>query len=243
MQSSALEPLGLGRAHFFLVSRLTFLIIYFGLPCVRTRSWKMLVIKPRGEGEQWLECSPVAPCRQPLQSRPACLYLKRKRGRLSPPLPLLMIFFFFLFFSSGDRGGLLPERADVRQRHTAKPHSSWGENLLWIKPRPQSGLVLILLLCAQSNWRGPDYRRYLWRLTAIWSQHSDTTFGANWVYLDYKLQLDCTKAEPLLAIMSNFTLNQRVMLETCLCSSKAQRPNYSGPWKWLMDCVCLWAYC
>lgn len=113
MQSSALEPLGLGRAHFFLVSRLTFLIIYFGLPCVRTRSWKMLVIKPRGEGEQRLECSPVAPCRQPLQSRPACLYLKRKRGRLSPPLPLLMIFFFF-FFSP-----LVTEEACYRSEQTS----------------------------------------------------------------------------------------------------------------------------
>lgn len=215
------KHLVLVESTFFLVSRLTFLIIYFGLPCVRTRSWKMLVIKPRGEGEQRLECSPVAPCRQPLQSSPACLYLKRKRGRLSPPLPLLMI--SFSFFSPGHRGGLLPEWADVGQSHTAKLHSSWGENLLWIKPRPQSGLVLILLLCAQSNWRGPDYRRYLWRLTAIWSQHSDATFGGSWVYLDYKLRLDCTKANFLLAIMSNFTLNQHVMLETCLCSSRAQK--------------------
>lgn len=94
------KHLVLVESTFFLVSRLTFLIIYFGLPCVRTRSWKMLVIKPRGEGEQRLECSPVAPCRQPLQSSPACLYLKRKRGRLSPPLPLLMISFsFFLPWS------------------------------------------------------------------------------------------------------------------------------------------------
>lgn len=187
-----------------------------------------------GETEAWmLPSCPLPPTSPVSPSMP--LFEEEEREVIHPPLPLLMI--SFSFFSPGHRGGLLPEWADVGQSHTAKLHSSWGENLLWIKPRPQSGLVLILLLCAQSNWRGPDYRRYLWRLTAIWSQHSDTTFGGNWVYLDYKLRLDCTKAEFLLAIMSNFTLNQHVMFETCLCSSKAQRPNYSGPWKWLLDCV------
>lgn len=147
--------------------------------------------------------------------------------------------FFFLAVSSGHRGGLLPERADVGQSHAAKLHSSWGENLLWIKPRPQSGLVLISPLCVQSDWRGPDYRRYLWRLAAIWSQHSDMNFfGANWVYLDCKLRLDYSKAEPLLVIMSNFALNQRVILEMCFCCSEVQSPKYNGPWKWLILCLC-----
>lgn len=33
-------------------------------------------------------------------------------------------FFFFFALSSGHRGGLLPERADVGQSHAAKLHSS-----------------------------------------------------------------------------------------------------------------------
>lgn len=128
MQSSALEPLGLGRGHFFLVSRLTFLIIYFGLPCVRTRSWKMLVIKARGEGEQRLECSPVAPCRQPLQSCTACLYLKRKRGRLSPPFASAYDFFFPFFLPWSQRR--LVTRASRRrvEPHCKAPFQLRGES-------------------------------------------------------------------------------------------------------------------
>lgn len=63
MQSSSLEPLGLGIGDFFFffVSRLTFLIIYFGLPCVHTRSWKRLVINRGVKGERGLNAPQLPP--------------------------------------------------------------------------------------------------------------------------------------------------------------------------------------
>lgn len=150
---------------------------YLFRPALRVlRSWKMLLIKPRGEGGNRGLNAPQLPPAAKLSSPAQHASIWRGREGGYPHLCLCLWFLFLFFFSPGHRGGLLPEWADVGQSNTAVRHSSWGENLLWIKPRPQSGLVLILPLCAQSNWRGPDYRRYLWRLTAIWSQHSDTTF-------------------------------------------------------------------
>lgn len=162
MQSSPLEQLGLGRGDFLFLGWHSSLSILARLACTsgRGKYW----LKTEERGGEGLECSPVPPCRQPLPRSSACLYLKRKRGRLSLPLPCLWI-----FFTPGHRRGLLPEQADVVESHAAKLYSSWGENLQWIRPRPQSGLVLISLLFVQSDWRGADYHQYLWRLTAIWS--------------------------------------------------------------------------
>lgn len=65
---------------------------------------------------------------------------------------ILTFALLMIFFSLGHRRGLLPEQADIVESHAAKSYSSWGGNLLWIKPRPQSGLVLIsLLLCSQTE--------------------------------------------------------------------------------------------
>lgn len=145
MQSSPLEQLGLGRGDFEFLGWHSSLSILACLACTlgRGKAW----LKTEECGGEGLECSPVPPYRHPLQWSSACLYLKRKGGRLSLPLPCLWIFFL-----PGHRRGLLPEQADIVESHAAKLYSSWGENLLWIKPRPQSGLVLIsLLLCSQTE--------------------------------------------------------------------------------------------
>lgn len=128
----------------FSVSKLTFLIIYFGLPCMHTESWKRLAKNRglRGREARMLPCAPLQPPFPVKLSVP--LFEEEGRGGF----PYLCLAYEF----SSHRRGLLPEQADLAESHAAKLYSSWGESLLWITPCPQSGLVLIsLLVCAQTE--------------------------------------------------------------------------------------------
>lgn len=139
MQASPLEQFGLGRGDFLFLGWHSSLPILACLACTLTRRTGWLKTKDwRGEG---LECSPVPLYHHRFQWSSACLYLKRKGARLSLPFPYLCFFFF-----PSHRRGLLPEQADIVESCAAKLYSSWGESLLWIKPCPQPGLVLISLL-------------------------------------------------------------------------------------------------
>lgn len=188
MQASSLEQLGLGGGDFL------FLGWHSSLSILACLAWTVGHGKGWLKTEEWggegLEYSPVPPYCHPLRWSSACLYLKRKGGRLSLPLPCLWI-----FLSPGHRGGLLPEQADVAESHAAKLYSSWGENLLWIKACPQSGLVLIsLLLCSQT--------RGVLLITVSAFEGS--------------LQFDQFQ-EPIIIMIMNFNVHHHLYFVKCLC--------------------------
>ena len=167
MQSSPLEQLGLGRGDFLFLGWHSSLSILACLACTLAHGKRWLKTEQREE--EGLECSPVPP---PLptatlssEAQHASIWRGREGGY---PYLFPCLWFFFSLSLPGHRRGLLPEQADIVESHAAKLYSSWGENLLRIKPRPQSGLVLISLLFVPSDWRGAsDYCLKLWRLTAI----------------------------------------------------------------------------
>lgn len=124
MQPSPLEQLGLGRRDFLFLDWHSSLSILTCLACTLGH-WKKTEQWGREGPERW----PVVPCQHPLQQSSACLYLKRKRLRLSPPLLCLWI-----SFTPSNRRSLLPEQADIVESHAAELYSRWGKNLLWINP-------------------------------------------------------------------------------------------------------------
>lgn len=168
MQSSPLEQLGLGRGDFLFLGWHSSLSILACLACTLAHGKRWLKTEQwEGEG---LERSLVPPPASLPPPSPAQLSMPlfEEEGREVIPTFFLAYDFFFFFSLPGHRRGLLPEQADIVESHAAKLYSSWGENLLRIKPRPQSGLVLISLLFVPSDWRGAsDYCLRLWRLTAI----------------------------------------------------------------------------